>query len=117
MSKAIFATLLLTYLLLLAVTGGFAAFMALGANMPPPQVLQVFAHQDDKAKDNLWASVRGAEEKTKKLSEVATSGFQITLGALIGFLSAVGATFLRLSPVGSPKPAPDEDHELGARPA
>lgn len=100
MSKIVFAVLLLTYLLLMAVTGGFAAFMALGANLPPPNVMRDYPKFDDRAKDQIWAATKGAEEKTKKLSEVATSGFQITLGALIGFLSAVGATYMRLSPVG-----------------
>ncbi len=92
MSRLIFFTLLSVYLLLIGVTGTYAAFMAIGANAPSPDVLVQIANLDEATQSNLWASLKSAEEKTKKLSEIATNGFQVTLGALIGFLSAIGAT-------------------------
>ena len=91
MSPPRFAALLATYVLLIGATGAFAAFMALGSNAPSPPMLQQVSQLDKQTQEQLWGALARAEEKQKRLSEIATNGFQVTLGALIGFLSAVGA--------------------------
>jgi hypothetical protein len=94
MSKLIFFSLALIYLLLLVTTGGFAVFMAIGANTPPPEELETISQLPPETQESFWMSLGVADEKSRKLSEIATNGFQIVLGAFIGFLSAVGASLV-----------------------
>lgn len=94
MNRPIFFTLVIMYLLLLIGIAAFAATMAVGANVPSPNQLQGFETLDKDTRQQFWNAMNAAQEKTKKLSEAATQGFQVVLGALIGFMSAVAASLV-----------------------
>lgn len=89
-----FYVVLVTYLTLLILTGGFAFFLAFGFVAIPPADLNELV-PDAELRTYFLKGLETANQKAIRLWEVATSGFQVVLGAVIGFLSAIATTFIR----------------------
>ncbi len=91
MSKGMFVSILATYLMLLGTTGYLAFFKFPGTyNLPNPEMIQTLA-SDSEFKTDLLDDVKKARERDRKLIELAAQSFNVILGAMLGFLSAIAA--------------------------
>lgn len=91
MSKGIFAAILASYMVLLCATGYLAFFQFPGSyNLPSPEMIKTLGTDPD-FKQDLLEDIKQARERDRKLIELSAQSFNVILGALLGFLSAVGA--------------------------
>jgi hypothetical protein len=91
MTKGIFASILSTYLILLCSTGYLAFFKFPGTPTLPTQEMVQGLGNDQEFKSDLLQDVKQARERDRKLVELAAQSFNVILGAMLGFLSAIGA--------------------------
>ena len=96
MNTRLMGWVLVGYFTMFLVLGLLSIAATMGGVTPPPDVLQnsmeIMKGQD--AKD-IW--VRGmleASARFGKLGDIALSSFQIIIGTIIGFLSAIGSIAL-----------------------
>jgi hypothetical protein len=92
MRVTLFVGILVTYIALLFVTGylTFVRFPGMPTLPTPPMVADLAGDPDFKA--DLLEDVRTARQRSGDLIKLAAHSFDVILGALLGFLSAVAAT-------------------------
>jgi len=94
MTQRRFLILLISYFVLLGATG-YLSFCKLSSfsTLPHERSVQLAAahpeYGDDLMQD-LLEEVRGARERRESLAKLASHSFDVVLGALLGFLSALG---------------------------
>lgn len=92
MRVAVFVGILITYIAMLVVTGylTFVRFPGM-PTLPTPQMVVALAGDAD-FKADLLEDVKAARQRSGDLIKLAAHSFDVILGALLGFLSAVAAT-------------------------
>jgi hypothetical protein len=92
MRVAVFAGILITYIAMLVVTGylTFIRFPGMPTLATPQMVATLAGDPDFKA--DLLDDVKAARQRSGDLIKLAAHSFDVILGALLGFLSAVAAT-------------------------
>ena len=97
MNKPQFYTVTAVYIVLLAFTGYLAFFKFPGAySLPTPQMVKTLAG-DAELKQELLDDVRESRARHTKIIELASQSFNIILGALLGFLSAIATGSISIS--------------------
>ena len=92
MRGRLFIGVLLVYVILLAGTGYFTFVRFPGLQTLPSESLLERAAKDPYLRDQLTKDVEIARERREQLVKSASHSFDVVLGALLGFLSAVAAT-------------------------
>jgi hypothetical protein len=92
MRAAIFVGILATYVAMLVITGylTFVLFPGMPTLPTPPMIADLAGDPDFKA--DLLEDVKTARQRSGELIKLAAHSFDVILGALLGFLSAVAAT-------------------------
>ena len=123
MRYSVFFGILATYIFMLVATGylTFVWFPGMPTLPTPPMIGALASDPDFKA--DLLDDVRTARQRAAELIKLAAHSFDVILGALLGFLSAVAATTgLTGDPLGrpgggttargtAPKDSPPPNHE------
>jgi len=92
MRDRVFFGVLLAYALMLVATGYLTFLWFPGMpTLPTPPMIAALA-SDPEFKADLLDDVRAARQRTAELIKLAAHSFDVILGALLGFLSAVAAT-------------------------
>ena len=92
MRYSVFFGVIVTYLFLIIATGylTFLWFPGMYTLPTPPMLAALGSDPDFKA--DLLDDVRTSRQRTAELIKLAAHSFDVVLGALLGFLSAVAAT-------------------------
>ena len=87
----VFSGILLTYVLVLAATGylTFVRFPTMDI-LPTPPMIQALG-SDSELKADMLEDVKAARQRSADLIKLSAHSFDVTLGALLGFLSALAA--------------------------
>lgn len=92
MRYSVFFGILLTYLFLLTSTGYLTFLRFPGMDiLPTPPMIAALAH-DPELKADLLDDVKNARQRASELIKLSAHSFDVILGALLGFLSAVAAS-------------------------
>jgi len=111
MRTAVFAGILLTYVLLL-VTTGYLTFIRFPGmpTLPTPDMVAALG-SDEEFKADLLEDLKTARQRATDLIKLSAHSFDVVLGALLGFLSAVAATMglTGKTSIGAPPPTTSTD--------
>jgi len=91
MEKRIVAVVLVSYLVLLGVTGGLSYFLSTHSGTPTvADVKSVLDNlPNDKARGLFFKAIDESQSRWGDLAKVSFGSFQIVIGAIVGFLSSL----------------------------
>jgi hypothetical protein len=91
MERGVFNAILATYLLMLLATGTLAFYWFPNLATVPEKDVVSMLRSDPELKADLLEDLKVSRQRTSQLIQLASHSFDVLLGALLGFLSAVAA--------------------------